>query len=140
LPYALVIEWQAVAAPTRRPCARRLPSSARTLPTPNPLLVDLKAAKKRQASEKLMFGAAYADLGYVVCNEAGQRYHPDTLSKMWTKAVAAAGGLAYVCTTLGIPAAPRCICRRPADRGLARPRRRGVHDADVRALAARRPG
>lgn len=65
--------------------------SARTLPIPDPLLVELKAAKKRQASEKLMSGAAYADLGYVVCNEAGQPYHPDTLSKMWTKAVAAAG-------------------------------------------------
>ena len=57
-----------------------------------------------------MSGAAYADLGYMVCNEAGQPYHPDTLSKMWTKAVAAAC-LAYVCTTLGIPAAPRCIWR-----------------------------
>jgi integrase len=65
--------------------------SARTLPIPDPRLVELKAAKKRQASEKLMSGAAYADLGYVVCNEAGQPYHPDTLSKMWTKAVAAAG-------------------------------------------------
>jgi len=27
----------------------------------------------------------------VVCNEAGHPYHPDTLSKMWAKAVAAAG-------------------------------------------------
>jgi integrase len=27
----------------------------------------------------------------VVCNDAGERHHPDTLSKMWTKAVAAAG-------------------------------------------------
>jgi integrase len=25
------------------------------------------------------------------CNDAGEPYHPDTLSKMWTKAVAAAG-------------------------------------------------
>src|ERR1700694_5863917 len=65
--------------------------SERTLPISAPLLVELKAAKKRQASEKLTLGAAYADLGYVVCNEAGQPYHPDTLSKMWTKAVAAAG-------------------------------------------------
>jgi integrase len=54
-------------------------------------LVELKAAKKRQASEKLTLGAAYADLGYVVCNEAGQPYHPDTLSKMWAKAIAKAG-------------------------------------------------
>jgi integrase len=90
--------------------------SARTLPIPDPLLVELKAAKKRQASEKLMSGAAYADLGYVVCNEAGQPYHPDTLSKMWTKAVAAAGVLCirlhdarHTCGTTmhlqGVPAA-----------------------------------
>lgn len=65
--------------------------SERTLPIPAPLLVELKAAKARQASEKLTAGAAYIDLGYVVCNEAGDPYHPDTLSKMWTKAVAAAG-------------------------------------------------
>ena len=65
--------------------------SHRVLPIPDPLLVELKAAKKRQASEKLTLGTAYADLGYVVCNEAGQPYHPDTLSKMWANAVAAAG-------------------------------------------------
>jgi len=66
-------------------------NSQRVLPIPDPLLVELRAVKKRQAAEKLTLGAAYADLGYVVCNEAGQPYHPDTLSKMWTKAVAAAG-------------------------------------------------
>ncbi len=65
--------------------------SHRVLPIPDPLLVELKGAKKRQASEKLTLGTAYADLGYVVCNEAGQPYHPDTLSKMWANAVAAAG-------------------------------------------------
>lgn len=65
--------------------------SHRVLPIPDPLLVELKAAKKRQASEKLTLGTPYADLGYVVCNEAGQPYHPDTLSKMWANAVAAAG-------------------------------------------------
>ena len=30
-------------------------------------------------------------LRYVVCNEAGQPYHPDTLSKMWANTVTAAG-------------------------------------------------
>ena len=65
--------------------------SHRILPIPDPLLVELKAAKKRQVSEKLTLGADYADLGYVVCNEAGQPYHPDTLSKMWANAVVAAG-------------------------------------------------
>jgi integrase len=65
--------------------------SHRVLPIPDPLLVELKAAKKRQLSEKLKVGVDYADLGYVVCNEAGQPYHPDTLSKMWANTVAAAG-------------------------------------------------
>jgi integrase len=65
--------------------------SQRVLPIPEPLLIELKAAKKRQAAEKLTLGGAYADLGYVVCDEAGQPYHPDSLSKMWAKAVAAAG-------------------------------------------------
>ncbi len=65
--------------------------SHRVLPVPDPLLVELKAAKKRQLSEKLKVGVDYTDLGYVVCNEAGQPYHPDTLSKMWANTVTAAG-------------------------------------------------
>lgn len=67
------------------------PDSHRVLPAPEPLLVELKAAKNRQLSEKLRLGADYTDLGYVVCNETGQPYHPDTLSKMWANTVAAAG-------------------------------------------------
>ncbi|MGO9730831.1 tyrosine-type recombinase/integrase [Mycobacterium sp.] len=65
--------------------------SHRTLPIPDPLRAELKAAHKRQAEEELALGAAYRRHGYVVCNEAGEPYHPDTLSKMWTKAVATAG-------------------------------------------------
>ena len=66
-------------------------NSERTLPIPDPLRAELKAARKRQAEEQLARGTAYHDDGYVVCNEAGEPYHPDTLSKMWTKAGAAAG-------------------------------------------------
>lgn len=65
--------------------------SARTLPLPEPLWNELKAAKKRQTVERLALGPSYRDLGNVVCNEAGEAYHPDTLTKMWTKAIAAAG-------------------------------------------------
>src|SRR6201993_931323 len=65
--------------------------SNRVLPVPDPLLVELKAAKKRQLSEKLKAGVDYTDLDYVVCNQAGQPYHPDTLSKMWANTVTAAG-------------------------------------------------
>jgi integrase len=63
-------------------------SSNRTLPLPAPLLAELKAAKARQAAEKLYLGNAYSDLGYVVCNEAGEPYHPSTLSKLWSAAIA----------------------------------------------------
>ena len=125
--------------------------SHRILPIPDPLLVELKAAKKRQVSEKLTLGADYADLGYVVCNEAGQPYHPDTLSKMWANAVVAAGvpriqlhDDRHTCGTTmhlqGGPGRSDCGLARPQYCGLARPRRRGVHNANLCALAAQRPG
>jgi integrase len=63
-------------------------ASNRTLPIPDPLLAELKAAKTRQAAEKLKLGTAYSDAGYVVCNEAGEPYHPSTLSKMWNDTIA----------------------------------------------------
>lgn len=47
----------------------------------------LAAAKNRQASEKLALGEAYTDRGYVVCNEAGEPYHPSTLSRLWRAAI-----------------------------------------------------
>ena len=32
-------------------------------------------------------GEAYSELGYVVCNEAGEPYHPSTMSTMWQAAI-----------------------------------------------------
>jgi integrase len=58
-------------------------ASGRTLPLPQPLADELKAAKRQQAAEKLAFGEGYGDGGYVACNEAGQPLHPDTLTKRW---------------------------------------------------------
>lgn len=55
------------------------------------MLGELKAAKARQAAEKLRLGSAYRDLGYVVCNEAGEPYHPDTISDMWAAVTKKAG-------------------------------------------------
>jgi integrase len=63
-------------------------SSNRTLPIPDALLAELKSVSARQAAEKLYLGTAYSDLGYVVCNEAGEPYHPSTLSKLWSSAIA----------------------------------------------------
>ncbi len=59
----------------------------RPLPIPDALLSELKAAKARQAVEKLALGESYADNGYVVCNEAGEPYHPSTLTKLWNAAI-----------------------------------------------------
>jgi integrase len=85
--------------------------SERTLPIPDPLRAELKAARKLQAKEELALGAAYRGDGYLVCNEVGEPYHPDTLSKMWTKAVAAAGVPLSGCTTRDTPAVPPCTCK-----------------------------
>src|SRR6476661_3692225 len=62
-------------------------SAARTLPIPDGLLAELKAAKARQAAEQLAMGDAYSDHGHVVCNEAGEPYHPSTLTKLWSAAI-----------------------------------------------------
>ena len=62
-------------------------SAGRVLPIPDALLAELTGAKRRQAAEKLAIGEAYTDLGYVVCNEAGEPYHPSTLSTLWQAAI-----------------------------------------------------
>ena len=62
-------------------------NAGRVLPIPDALLAELAAAKNRQASEKLALGEAYSDRGYVVCNEAGEPYHPSTLSRLWQAAI-----------------------------------------------------
>lgn len=65
--------------------------SRRTLPLPDRLVSVLKAARTRQARERLALGADSGPWEYVVCNEAGLPYHPRVLSRMWRTAVKAAG-------------------------------------------------
>jgi len=62
-------------------------NAGRVLPIPDALLAELAAARSRQAAEKLALGEAYYDMGYVVCNEAGEPYHPSTLSTLWHGAI-----------------------------------------------------
>jgi integrase len=62
-------------------------NAGRVLPIPDALLAELAAAKNRQAVDKLALGEAYSDRGYVVCNEAGEPYHPSTLSTLWQSAI-----------------------------------------------------
>jgi integrase len=66
-------------------------SSCRTLPLDEGLIGVLKRASARYAQERLALGEAHADSGYVVVNEAGQPYTPDTLTRMWHKLTKAAG-------------------------------------------------
>ncbi|HZE18113.1 MAG TPA: tyrosine-type recombinase/integrase [Mycobacterium sp.] len=65
----------------------RPPRPAECCPLPDALLSELAAAKARQAAERLALGEAYAGLGYVVCNQAGEPYHPSTMSTMWQAAI-----------------------------------------------------
>jgi integrase len=76
----------------------------------------LRAAKARQAAERLALGAAGGAWEYVVCNELGRAYAPGVLSRYWRDTVTAAGirhiklhAARHTCATLmhldGVPAA-----------------------------------
>ena len=65
--------------------------SRRTLPLPDRLVSVLRAARARQAAERLALGVEYRSGEYVVSNEAGDPYHPQVLSRYWQDAVKKAG-------------------------------------------------
>ncbi|RWA19286.1 site-specific integrase [Mycolicibacterium brumae] len=65
-------------------------ASRRKLPLPDRLVKVLKAAKKRQAAERLALGEHYGPGEYVVSNEIGQPYHPQVISRYWADAAKAA--------------------------------------------------
>lgn len=65
-------------------------ASRRTLPIPARLLVELKAAKVRQAKDKLELGPDYGSGEYVVSNEAGEAYAPSVLTSYWAAAAKSA--------------------------------------------------
>jgi integrase len=64
-------------------------TSRRTLPLPERLVTVLKSAKARHARERLALG--YGHWAYVVCNEIGEPYSPQVLSRGWRKACKRAG-------------------------------------------------
>lgn len=51
----------------------------------------LKAWKATQAAERLAWGPAWTDTGHVFTREDGEPLHPDRVSKLFEKAVQAAG-------------------------------------------------
>jgi integrase len=67
-----------VAAGSYRPS--RSDRSARTT---NEVVDLLKAARKRQAEERLAFGEGYGPGEHVACDEMGRPYHPDLLTSRW---------------------------------------------------------
>ncbi|RVW06258.1 tyrosine-type recombinase/integrase [Rhodococcus spongiicola] len=90
--------------------------SARTLPIPDDLVTALKAAKKRQAADRLAVGEAWKDTGYVVVDRTGNPPTPNTLTYWWKRSVEKAGVPAirlhdarHTCATLmhlrGVPIA-----------------------------------
>jgi integrase len=58
-------------------------ASNRALPMPDEVVEVLRAARKRQAEERLAFGQGYGPGEYVASDEAGQSYHPDRLTSAW---------------------------------------------------------
>jgi integrase len=89
-------------------------TSRRALPLPDRLVSVLKAAKARQAAERLALGGGTFD--YVVSNEAGEAYSPAVLTRYWRDTVKAAGvrhiklhAARHTCATLmhlqGVPVA-----------------------------------
>ena len=58
-------------------------ASTRTLPMPDEVVEVLRAARKRQAEERLAFGAGYGSGEYVASDETGQPYHPNLLTFRW---------------------------------------------------------
>jgi integrase len=52
---------------------------------PDEVVEVLRAARKRQAEERLAFGAGYGSGEYVASDETGQPYHPNLLTFRWCK-------------------------------------------------------
>ena len=116
-------------------------ASSRTLPLDEGLAAVLRAARRRQAEERLALGAAYGDGDYVACDEAGRPYHPDTLSNDCPSSLAAPGCGTSTCTRRGtlrhhIAPPRRAVVR---CRGVARLRRCERDGEDLCALPAGRP-
>lgn len=66
-------------------------ASNRTIPMSKELVSILSAAKLRYYNEAAEYGPAFRDLGYVVHNENGTPYHPDSLTTKWRRFVEASG-------------------------------------------------
>lgn len=57
--------------------------STRTLPMPEDLVAELKAARRRQRVARMKLGEAWVDSGYVVVDEEGRPPAPSVISYWW---------------------------------------------------------
>jgi integrase len=58
-------------------------ASVRTLPMPDEMVDVLRAARTKQAEERLAFGSGFGSGEYVASDESGQPYHPNLLTFRW---------------------------------------------------------
>ncbi len=63
----------------------------RSVPLDDVLLSRLRLHKAGQAREKLSAGGSYSDEGYLLADELGRPYHPDSVSKWFDDAVRRVG-------------------------------------------------
>ena len=62
----------------------------RAVPLDEALIGLLRSYRAKQAQEKLAAGETYVDSGYLLADELGRPYHPDTISNWFDEAVKAA--------------------------------------------------
>jgi len=79
------------AGATRLEKEPKTPAAKRVLPLDTALVTALKAFKARQAAERLAAGPAYADGGYVTCDELGAPSDPARLRRVWYRLMRQAG-------------------------------------------------
>jgi integrase len=81
----VVVEGEALDSTPKTDAGRR------PIPLDSALIALLRSHRARQAEEKLAAGEAYEDGGYLLADELGRPYHPDTISKWFDDAVKKAG-------------------------------------------------
>jgi integrase len=80
----VVVDGEAIASTTKT-------DTTRVIPLDGGLLKVLRTHKALQAREKMASGGSYQDGGYLVADELGRPYHPDTISDWFQKRAKAAG-------------------------------------------------
>jgi integrase len=71
--------------------APKTKAGRRSLPLDAELVALLKTHKARQAKEKLAAGAAYEDDEFLIADELGRSYHPDSVSEWFAEKVKSTG-------------------------------------------------